>query len=281
MTDAATQLIVWLNTIANAVGGFVLAPIALLPGWLSATLIAIATGILLLIVFKYTSQQKAIRKVRDDITAQRLALVLFKDSAWVALQAQSRLLLGAIRLFVLALVPMAVMLMPVLLILGQLSLWYQQRPLQIGEEAVVTLRLNGDADSTWPTVNLLPTTAVQIDTGPIRIRSKREVCWNLTAREVGYHQLAFRVGDEIVDKQLAIGDGFMRVSVRRPSWSWSDALLHPSESPFSADSPVASIEIDYPSRDSWISGTDWWVGYWFAVSMLGALCFRRLLKVQI
>ena len=40
---------------------------------------------------------------------------------------------------------MLVMVVPVILILGQLSLWYQARPLRVGEEAVVTLKLNGGA----------------------------------------------------------------------------------------------------------------------------------------
>ena len=77
------------------------------------------------VVFKYTSNQRAIKRVRDDIKANLLALKLFKDSTAAVWQAQGRLLLGAGWLLVLALVPMAVMIVPVTLILGQLSLWYQ------------------------------------------------------------------------------------------------------------------------------------------------------------
>jgi len=72
----------------------------------------------------------------------------------------------------------------------------------------------------------------------------------------------------------------MRVSTLRPGWRWSDTLLHPSEKPFGPDSPIQSIEIDYPKRSSWTSGSDSWVIYWFAVSMVAALCFRRLLNVN-
>ena len=62
------------------------------------------------------------------------------------------MILGGFRLMVLALVPMVVMAMPVLLILGQLSLWYQSRPLHVGEDAVITMKLDGDAGSPWPEV---------------------------------------------------------------------------------------------------------------------------------
>ena len=58
-----THLAVWLNALANALGR-VLAPIAWLPGWLSATLVAAVTGVVMLIAFKYTSNQRAIRRAR-------------------------------------------------------------------------------------------------------------------------------------------------------------------------------------------------------------------------
>lgn len=279
--NAVAQLVVWLNAVANALGGWVLAPIAVLPGWLSATLAAAATGVLFLAVFKYTSNQNAIKRVKDDIKANLLALKLFKESALVAVRAQGRILLGAVRLFVYALVPMLVMMVPALLILGQLALWYQARPLQIGEEAVVNVKLNGNGESSWPDVRLEPTDAIETTIGPVRVQSKREVCWSIKARASGYQHLVFRAGDQTADKELAIGAGFMRISTLRPGWSWSDTLLHPSEKPFRLDSPIQSIAIDYPKRSSWTCGSDWWVIYWFAVSMLAGLCFRRLLNVNI
>jgi hypothetical protein len=279
--DVLTQIVAWLNVPANALGGLLLAPIGVLPGWLSATIVSAVTGVLMLVIFKYTSNQGAIRRVRDDIKAHLLAVKLFKDSTSVTLRAQGRILLGALRLLVLAIVPMLVMVVPVCLLLGQLGLWYQYRPLRVGQEAVLTLKLNGDAASSWPEVQLEPTPAVDVTVGPVRVLSKREICWNLRAREEGYHRLRFQVGDQISDKELAIGDRCMRLSAKRPGWTWSDMLLHPAEPPFGPDSPVASIEISYPDRDAWTCGTDWWAVYWFAASMIAAFCFRPFLNVSI
>lgn len=281
MTDILARIVAWLNGAANAPGRFLLAPVGLVPGWLSATLIAAVTGVLLLVVFKYTSNQRAIQRVRDDINAHLLALKLFKDSTSVSLRAQGRIVAGALRLFVLALVPMLVMAVPVCLVLGQLALWYQARPLRVGENAVVVMKLNGPAGSSWPEVRLGPTGAVEVATGPVRVLSKQEVCWDIKAVESGNHRLNFHVGPESFAKELAIGDGFMRVSRLRPGWQWSDILLNPAEPPFGPASPVQSIEVDYPQRLSWTSGTDTWVIYWFAVSMISALCFRRLLNVNV
>ena len=149
MTDALTQVIVWLNAVANVLG-WLLSPIALLPGWLSATVVGVLSGLLLLGVFKHTSNQKAIKRVRDNIKASMLAMKLFRDSAKVAFRAQGRLIVGAFWLFAYGVVPLLIMSVPVILLLGQMSLWYQQRPLRVGEEAVVTLKLDGGPEDSFP-----------------------------------------------------------------------------------------------------------------------------------
>src|SRR5262249_9768491 len=138
---ALAQIAAWLVFASNALGGGVLFPLGYLPGWLSATLVAAVTGVLLLVAVKYTSNQRAIKRVRDEVDANLLALKLFKDSTSVTLRSQARIVVGAFRLMLLAIVPMLVMALPVTLLLGQLSLWSQARPLRVDEKAVVTLAL--------------------------------------------------------------------------------------------------------------------------------------------
>ena len=248
--NVLAQLVAWLNVAANALGKPLLAPIALLPGWLSITLVSALLGLACLIAFKYTSHQRAMQRVRDDIQAHLLVLKLFPDSLWVTLRAEGRVLRGAASLLVLAVVPMLVMIVPVSLLLGQLGLWYQVRPLRIGEEAVVTMQLarrvpavalarraarthprrgngRGAGASAEQAGNLLE------PAGPARTAT---IAWRFTST------------GKLVEKELAIGDGFMRVSAERPEWCWSDILWQPAEAPFAADSPVRAIRIDYPGR---------------------------------
>jgi hypothetical protein len=280
MMYALAQAAAWLSAASSFLGRFLLAFVGVVPGWLSATAIAAVTGVLLLAVFKYTSNQHAIKRVRDDINANLLALKLFKDSATVALRSQGRLLLAAGRLFVFAIVPMLVMALPVTLLLGQIALWYEARPLRVGEGALITLKLGGKPESAWPKVGLAPTDVADVELGPVRVRTKREVCWSVKAKKPGNHLLVFQVGDTTVAKEFAVGEGFMRVSVERPGWNWESILLHPWEEPFRPDGPVQSISIVYPERSSKTSGTFWWMIYWFVVSMVAAVCFKPALKVN-
>ena len=281
MTHGITQLVVWLNSIVNPIGRIVFAPIAVLPGWLSATIIGVGTGLLTLLAFKFTSNQQAIKRVRSEIKANLLALALFKDSVPVSLQSQGRIVMAAARLLVYSIVPIAVMLIPMALLLGQLSLWYQARPLRVGENAVVTMNLNGPDTTKWPKMQLDASAAFKPTLGPVKISDERAVCWNVEARQAGYHRLALDIDGTKIDKELAIGDGPMRVSLSRPAWNWSEALLNPAETPLAVNSPVRSIEIQYPKRLAFASGTNTWVIYWFVVSFVAALGFRRMLNVQL
>jgi len=275
-----TELVVFLNSLANRCGEYVLAPIAVLPGWLSATLVAVATGGFMLLIFKYTSNQRSVKGVRDGIKANLLALSLFKDSVAVSLRCQRRVFVGACRLMVLAIVPMLVMTVPMCLLLAQLALWYQARPLRVGEEAVLTVILS-NTSTEMPEVRLEPTAAAQTTIGPVRVPSKRMICWNLRTQKDGYHRLSLDAAGQRIEKELAVGDGFMRVSLRRPARRWAEAMLHPCETPLPRDSVVQAVEIDYPERDAWASGSGSWLVYWFVVSLIAAFCVRPWLNVNI
>jgi hypothetical protein len=278
--NALTSIVIWLNAVANALGR-ALFPIGLLPGWASATLVGIVTGIVMILIFKFTSNQRAIKRVRRDIRANLLAVKLFKGNVRVGLRMQRRVFAGALRLLLLAIVPMLVMTVPMVFLLAQLGLWYQAAPLPVGEATVITVKLNGKPGAPMATVELAPTDAVEDESGPVQVVSQREVCWNIRAHQAGYQRLQFRIDGQSAEKELAVGDGVMRVSLRRPEWDWSDALLNPREKPFDRESAVKSIEIEYPTRSSWTSGADNWVIYWFIVSLVAGFCLRGALKVNI
>jgi hypothetical protein len=132
-----------------------------------------------------------------------------------------------------------------------------------------------------PVVALCNSTAAELVIGPVRVPSKREVVWLVKVLQNGSHLLSIRAGEQTVTKKLEVGDGYMRVSPRRPGWDWYDILLNPVEPAFSPSSLVQSIEVAYPDRPSRTSGTDTWVIYWFGVSMVAALCAKPLLNVNL
>jgi hypothetical protein len=278
-----TPLFSWLNRGANALGEWLLAPIAAMPGWQSATLVGAVTGVLLVFVYKYTSPQRAVKRVRDDISANLLALKLFKDSMAVSLKSQGRLLRGAAMQLLLGVVPMLVMLVPVSLLYYQLHLWYHTRPLRVGDEASVTMIVRADPEAARHDVSLEPSGAVEDKLGPLLgDRSKRELCWKIEARQDGYHRLVFQVNGQRIEKELAIGDGYMRVNTLRPGWSWYEVLENPGEQPFAPESPVQSIKVQYEDEErglkiAWLP----WMIYWFIVSLIAGYFGSKIFNVNI
>lgn len=280
MMNTLTTIVITLNGVANAFGQC-LVLIGWLPEGLSLTLIAVVTGIALLVMFKYTSNQQAIARVRREIRANLLAVKLFRENWSVALAAQGKLMVGALRLLRLAFVPMVVMTVPMVLLLAQLAQWYQWAPIPVGEDTVITLTLADDAGSSRPAVKLLPHDAIEDLSGPVFITSLQQVCWSVRAKQPGYHTLQFEAEGERFEKQMAIGDGVMRVSPQRPSRDWYEALLYPWEKPFDTKSRVQAISIEYPDRDSWIAGTDYWIAYWFVVSLVAGFALRGVFGVHL
>ncbi|MHC4739047.1 MAG: hypothetical protein ACYS9Y_09110 [Planctomycetota bacterium] len=275
------HIITWINILTNALGEFLLFWFALLPGWLSNTIMSAIMAVLVLLNYKYTSNQRALGRVRDNIKADMLALKLFKDSILVTLQSEGRLFKGALLVLLHSLRPILVMIIPISFLVAQLGLWYQARPLLPTEETVVTMKLNDKIESSLFNIGIEATDAVEVMAGPVRILSQHQICWKIKACESGYHRIFFKVGQERIEKQLSIGDGFMRLSAERPGWHWADILLNPLEKPLARDSIVQSISINYPDRLSRTSGTDWWLIYFLVSTFVFALLFKPFLKVRI
>jgi len=274
-------IIYFLNIITNAIGKVLIAPlITHLPGWLSNTIISAVTGVAILFVFKYTSNQKAIGNVKDRIKANTLAIKLYKDYVSVTLLSLARVLKGTFAWLFHSIRPILVMMIPFSLLFGQMWMWYQARPLLPGEQAIVTMKLNGDTDSKWPQVSIASLPGAEITIEKTKVLSKRQLYWKIKAADNGCHSIRFKVDNDIVEKQLAVGNGFMRTSSLRPGWKFSDMLLYPFEKPFKSDSIVKSIRIRYPDRISKTSGTNWWIAYLLVISSIFFLLLKPVFKVN-
>ena len=279
--DIISEIITVINIVTNAVGKYVFSLIAILPGWLSNTIIAAIVGPLLLVVYKYTSNQTAIGKIKDKIKANLLALRLYKDNISITIGAEGRIFANATLLLVHSLRPMLVMIIPVSLLLAQMGLWYQNQPVKPNDKTIITVALNVKEQASWPRIELNQTPSIKVTSGPVRIFSQKKLCWEIEASKSGYNDIVFEIDDQKFKKQLAVGNGFMRISSSRPQNRWLSVLLHPAEKSFKADCPVKSISVDYPVRRSKTSGSDWWVIYFFVASMAFAFILKPFFNVRI
>ncbi|MBI1348878.1 hypothetical protein GC163_21615 [bacterium] len=279
MNAGLTDLLIGLNSLGNAAGAVLLAPIAWLPEWLSSTVIAMISGFCMLLCFRYTTRPESIRQTRRHLQANLFAVSLFRDNMLVCLREQTAMLGQGLRLLWLSLLPIAVMTVPMLLLLSQLAAWYQWRPLLVGESIVLTVFLN-DANSAGTPVSLHSEDGVAVTTGPVVAIPAGYVCWDLRAEQPGHHPLRISAGDQVFEHELVVGNQLARLVSQRPSRSPLAILEHPVLPPPMVTSAVKSIELAYPERSASRYGLPAWLFHWLWVSSLSAVLFVPVLGVK-
>jgi hypothetical protein len=221
---------------------------------LSLLLISVVVGMATLWVFRTTTNKAAVRDAKRRIQAHLYELRLFSDEPLLMLQAQGGLLAANGRYISLMLVPALVMLIPMVLILGQLQCLYGYRSIQPGGAAVVNL---GAESGVTPVLQapdgiVVETPAVHID---------HELSWRIRATRPVTGVLRFVLPGQTIEKTIRTGGGSDYVSERRVR-SLLDWLWHPGESRLPAG-PVSWIEVAYPHASMHALGLnlDWLM--WF------------------
>jgi uncharacterized membrane protein (DUF106 family) len=177
---------------------------ALGAGW-AMMVLSILTGIIMLVIYRYTSNQKGIRRVKNRIKAHFLELRLFKDDLRITLRAQGRILRHNLTYMRYALMPMMVMIVPVLLLLVQMHAWFAFRPLEPGEKTLVTAHLTEWDDNTARSLALETPEGVTAETPGVCVPDRQEVVWRVRADAAGTHKLTISYGDQRFDANLVVG----------------------------------------------------------------------------
>ena len=261
-----------LNRACTLIGDGVYAVLGPFPAWAQLVILSAVCGIGMMLVFGRTSNQAGIAAAKDKIKANLLALRLYKDQIHVTLSAQVRLAGAIAKLQWHMLFPVLVLMGPTLLVLGQMGVRHQWRPLAPGERTLIRLTLRS-GEGPAPSVVLQPGRGLRIEAGPVP--GGGELVWRVRADQPGRHELRFEIGGVALTKELVVGEPGERVSAMRPGHRWTSMVLHPVEWPLPSDSLVAAIEIEYPSTRSVVSGSGYWLLTFFVVSMLAAVVTGR------
>ena len=278
-----------LNAVLVKVMSGVLTPFLALPAQAALLVLSVVAGVLAAIAFRYTSNQNGLKRVADKIRASMLALLLYREDLGSVLRAQGGLLAAAgLRLWY-SIPPLIVLIVPFILLLTHLAMWYEFRPLVPGETTLVEARLTPAA---WdgPAIELVTPDVVSVE-GSVRDALERRVTWRIRANEesASPHPLLLNFvceGKKVADKQLCIhadagADQLLFVSPLRPDGNFGDRLLYPGESAFNANSPIQSIAVHYPPRTNTLFGFKiHWLVTFFVVSIVGALLCKPIVKVQ-
>jgi hypothetical protein len=279
-----------LNAVLAKLTSLVLAPFVGLPAQVALVVVAAVAGVLAALAFRYTSNQTALKRVADQVRANLLAMRLFREDLRAAFSAQAGLFKASILRLWYSLPPLAVLIVPFVLLLAQLAMWYEFRPLVPGEKALVEVRVAPEAWEHYAGLQLEPPVGVNA-TVPVRNGHDHVVTWRVSAQKAALKHnpgtLRFVLdGQEVAEKHLAVADDgaanrLLRFCPVRPGTSFWERLVYPGEPAFDSDSPVQGISIRCGSRTNTIFGLaiPWWATF-FIVSIVAALLLKPFIKVQ-
>src|SRR5579872_5799935 len=103
--------------------------------------ISLIVGLVMVVVFRYTSDQKAIRIAKDHLKAHLLALRLFQDQIPIVLRSYGRILLATGRYLRLAFMPPLFVIVPLTLLIVQIDRYLGSTPLEQGHAFLITARV--------------------------------------------------------------------------------------------------------------------------------------------
>ena len=252
------------------------------PLW-SLSILSLLMGILMLMIYRYTSNQKEIKETKNRIKAHLLEIRLFKDDFGILLSAQKNILLYNTKYMMHALKPMLFMIVPVAIILIHLDGWFGYRPLTIGESTAVSVKVSGQEVGIFSDIVLEVDRGLVIETPALRIPELSEITWRVRAKELGQYNVIIKVSGHPFTKRVVVSDrGLTRVSPRVVASSLWEMFLNPGEKPLPENSFVKQIEVYYPDRLIGIFGWEiHWIVIFFVLSILGGFTFKGFFRVEI
>ena len=251
--------------------------------WIGMILISFLTGLLMLFVFKWTSNQAGIQKVKNRIKAHLLELRLFKDSLSQSLRSQGNILRCNLRYISYSAKPMLVMIVPLILILIQLNFWFGYESLIPNESAILKIKLAEDQNLLETQIAVQPSSGLVMETLPLRIEESQEINWRFSATQAGIQQFLVTINGETITKKVSVAQKpLSKISPLKTSTKFLDQVMYPAESPIKSQIPVDSIEVQYPAKSMDLFG--WkihWIIVYFVLSIIFGFVFKGVFKVQI
>ncbi len=277
LNPVLSPLLAVLNPLCTHLGNIVFSILDPLPIWVGLTILPALAGVVMLIGFRYASNQKAIGRAKDDIKANLLALKLYKDDLRVTFGSQLRILWAILRLQRYVLTPVLILALPMLLALAQMGARYQWRPLHPDERTLLRI-WSASPDAVAADAHIEPHPGLVVEVGPIA--GEHDVVWRVRAGAEGRHVVRITVANDVLEKEVVVGEESQRVSAVRPGRRWTEQLFHPVESVIASPQDVNAIELTFSERESWIYGSDYWIISFFVISMAAALILKPLFRVR-
>ena len=191
-------------SLLNAIFDLIFMPFRNINPLFGLIFISLVVGILALIIYRYTSNQQAIKQVKNRIKAYFLEFKLYKDNLGVLVSALGNIIWKNLTYMRYSLIPLCLMIIPFGFVAIQLALRYESRPFRPGETTVLTVLFKNAVPDFEKPVKLIVPDGLMVDSKPVRIESEKSVAWRLKTLKPGIYEVGVQVGNEQISKKIIL-----------------------------------------------------------------------------
>lgn len=266
-------------TLLNSAFDLAFAPFADRPPLFALVVFSVATAFVLLLIYRFLSNQRAIRHVKNLLQAHLLEVRLFQDQLGVVWRAYGKLLRATVSYLGWSFLPLLVVALPITLVIAQMELRFGSRPLAPGETALLVVHV--DDPAALDRISLQLPEGI-VETAPlVRIPTGGQVVARLETRLVGRSEIQVNDGATGASKEIVTGAGLERISPVRLRGGWFDRLLEPGEDALPRSSAISSIAIQYPERAMSLGPLELnWLVVYFVLTLVAAFALKPFLGAE-
>lgn len=243
------------------------------------TALSIVVGFLMVLLFRYTSNQTEIRRAKDQLKAHLLAVRLFQDQLGVVLRSYGRILRGTGRYIRLAFTPLLMVIVPMVFLMTYVDHYLGYMPLRPGQPFLVQVQSRPGAVAG---ISLQVPPEMTITAPPVHLPDQNQVVWRVVANQNGAYRINIADGGGTVSKQVAVAQNLRKLSPLRLRNHFWTRLFVSSEPAIPAASSIDSIEVQYPERNIALVGFELnWIVLFFIFSLAAGWIFKTVLRIEI
>ena len=244
------------------------------------SLISIVIGLLMVVVFGYTSDQKAIHVAKEHLKAHLLALRLFQDQIPVVLRSYARILAATGQYLQLAFKPLLYVIIPLTLLAVQVDRYLGSVPIAVGQAFLITV--HGTQSDQLNEASLLLPLGLETTAPAVHVPAQDEVAWRVVAEKSGDYDVKVQVSDQAFSKRVMVASGLQRLSSVRLRGKLWERIFVSGEPALPENSTLQKIEVQYPERKIAFAGVEWnWIWLFFVLSLVAGFLFKSILGIEI
>lgn len=246
--------------------------------------LSLVVGLLMVVLFGYTSDQKAIGIAKDQLKAHLLAVRLYRDQIPVVMGSYGKILRGTGRYLKLAFKPLLYVIIPITLLIVEIDRYLGASPIPPNAPFLLTVHTTagGAVNDAFNDVTLDLPPEITATAPPVHVPAENEIVWRLAGSKEGKYEVKVAAGGQGAVKVVCVGSDLPRISTIRLRGHFWERMLSSAEPALPEDSPIESISVNYPDRNMEIAGYSMnWIWLFFILSMVAGFIFKELLGIKI